>query len=128
MINEAAFDADEYLHLALHASSIGDHHACMTYLKELLRQQPAHAAALYLLAAQYAELGLGERAISTMKAALRIAPALDIARFQLAVLLLDRGHTFEARDHLRNIKGHAALRTCAQAMIAAADGDLSKAR
>ena len=84
-----SLDADEYFHLALHASSVGDHHACMSYLAEVLQQQPANARALYLRAVQHAELGLTERAVSGIKAALAIEPGLEIARLQLGLLLLD---------------------------------------
>src|SRR4051794_17266108 len=96
-----SFDADEYFHLALHASSVRDPHACMAYLDEVLRRQPAHARALYLRAVQHAELGLVDRAAQGIRAALAIEPALEIARFHLGLLLLfDRKCTAEAKQHL----------------------------
>lgn len=58
------FDADELLHLAAHASSMGNPHAAMAHLKELLRREPQHARAIYLIGAQYALIGLHERAAS----------------------------------------------------------------
>jgi len=87
---DTKFDTDEYLHLALHANSVRNHHACMAYLKELLAREPRHAKAIYLLAAQHAELGLHERAIAGMRAALALEPAIEMARLQLGLLLLDR--------------------------------------
>lgn len=84
----AMFDADEYLHLALHASGTGDHHACMRYLEEVLQREPRSACAIYLLAVQHAELGLTQRAITGIKTALSIDPDLEIARFQLGLLLM----------------------------------------
>jgi hypothetical protein len=54
---DTKLDADEYFQLALHASATRNSHACMQYLKELLEQEPRHAAGLYLLAAQHVELG-----------------------------------------------------------------------
>ncbi len=118
-------DPDEYLHLAIHASSVGNHHACMTYLKEVLQRQPAHASALYLLAAQHAELGLMERAISGMKAALAITPDLEIARFQLGLLLLDRDRAGEAKQQLSALDAslNPALKAFSQALLALADAD-----
>jgi DNA-binding CsgD family transcriptional regulator len=121
----AMFDIEEYLHLAIHASSVGNHHACMTYLKEVLQQQPEHATALYLLAIQHAELGLPERAISGLEAALAIKPELEIARFQLGMLLVDRKRTAEAKAQLAALTGSRdpALRAYSEAMIALADNN-----
>ena len=123
-------DADEYFHLALHASSVGDHHACMSYLAEVLQQQPANARALYLRAVQYAELGLTERAVSGIKAALAIEPGLEIARFQLGLLLLDGNRREEAKQYLLRLvrSGDPVLRTFAEAMVALADNDIAQAR
>jgi Flp pilus assembly protein TadD len=124
-------DVDEYFHLALHASSVGEHHACMSYLEEVLEQQPANARALYLLAVQYGELGLVERAVSGIKSALAIEPALEIARLHLGLLLLfDRDRPAEAKDYLLALGSSTdcTLRTYAGAMIALADGDRARAR
>jgi predicted Zn-dependent protease len=124
-------DADEYFHLALHASSVGDHHACMSYLEEVLRQQPTNARALFLRAAQHAELGLTERAVSGIKAALAIEPGLEIARFQLGLLLLfERNRPQEAKEYLLELRNSRdyVLRTYAEAMVAVADNDTSRAR
>src|SRR5262245_1825120 len=94
-------DADEYFHLALHASSMSDPHACISYLEEVLQKQPGNARALYLRAIQHAELGLTQRAMSGIREALAIEPALDIARFHLGLLLLfDRERENEARQYL----------------------------
>jgi len=127
---QVMFDVDEYLHLALHASSVGNHHACMTYLKDLLQQQPAHAFAIHLLATQHAELGLYERAIKGMKAALAINPQLQIARFQLGLLLLDRQRGTEAKQQfaaLADTQDQALLQYC-RALTALADGNIPLAR
>ncbi len=123
-------DAEECLHLALHASSVGNHHACMTYLKEGLQQQPRNARAIYLLAAQHAELGLLERAIGGMQSAISIEPSLEIARFQLGLLLLDRKRPLEALEQFKALDTSAdrALRACSEAMAAVARGDLPVAR
>jgi hypothetical protein len=85
-------DVEEYFHLALHASSISDPHACMSYLDEVLQLQPANARALYLRAVQHAEVGLTERAVLGIETALSIEPGLEIARLHLGLLrLFDRG-------------------------------------
>ena len=124
------FDADEYLHLAMHASSVGNHHACMMYLKELLQQQPEHAVAIYLLALEHAKLGLLERAVSGLRASLAIRPELEIARFQLGMLLLDRNQPVEAKAQFAALSGcrDPGLRAFCQAMCALADDQPEMAR
>lgn len=124
-------DAEEYFHLALHAGEVGDHHACMTYLEEVLRREPRNARAIYLQAVQHAELGLTQRAIAGIKTALSIEPDLEVARFQLGLLLLfDRKQPAEAKDYLERLRGSEdrALRAYAEAMIAMVDNQPVVAR
>src|SRR5262249_32944908 len=124
-------DAEEYFHLALHASSMGDHHACMTYLEEVLQREPRHARAIYLRAVQHAELGLIQRAIEGIKTALSIEPDMDLARFQLGLLLLfDIHQPTEAKDYLQRLcrSQDRALRAYAEAMIALVDNEPALAR
>ena len=119
-----SFDADEYLHLALHASRTGQPHACMTYLKHALEQWPDHAAALYLLAVQHAEIGLHERAIAGMQAALALQPGLETARFQLGLLLLDTHRSADARQHFALLAAGSidhGLQAYSKAMLALVD-------
>jgi tetratricopeptide (TPR) repeat protein len=113
-------DAEESFHLALHASSVGQHHACTEYRKEILAQQPDNAPAIYLLAAQHAELGLHERAIRGMRAALAIEPGLEMARFQLGLLLLDLHRRPEASETFAALSGSPddELRIFSAAMVA----------
>ena len=124
-------DAEEYFHLALHASASGDHHACMTYLEEVMQREPHNARAIYLLAVQHAELGLTQRAIAGIKAALSIDPDIEIARFQLGLLLMfDQNEPREAKNYLERLGSseNRALRAYSQAMIAIADNELVLAR
>jgi tetratricopeptide (TPR) repeat protein len=123
-------DVDEYLHLALHASAANDPHACLGYLKQVLQQQPKHPQALYLLATQHVQLGLFERGMAGLKAALALEPGLEMAHFQLGVLLLDRRQTDEARRHFADLSRSPdqALRSYAEAMIALADDDSALAQ
>jgi tetratricopeptide (TPR) repeat protein len=126
----AEFEPDEYFKLALHASSVRDHRACIEYLKLLLTRQPHHARALYLLAMQHAELGLVDRAIAGLQFALRLEPGLETARLQLAVVLLDQRRADEAREHLAALAGSqdSALRLCVDALTSIAADDLESAR
>jgi tetratricopeptide (TPR) repeat protein len=129
--NTAMLDVEEFFHLALHASAAGDHHVCMTYIEEVLQREPRHARAIYLLAVQHAELGLTQRAITGIKAALSIEPDLEIARFQLGLLLMfDKNEPREAKGYLERLAGseNRALRAYSQAMIAIADNEPALAR
>ncbi|MDC5226814.1 tetratricopeptide repeat protein [Acinetobacter baumannii] len=92
------FDADETLKLAIHASEHGDAHSAIRYLTELLNIQPNHGAACYFLAMQYAEIGLFERAITTLQHAVEINPTFDIAQFQLGLLYLQTQQTLQAEQ------------------------------
>ena len=124
-------DAEELFHLALHASAAGDHHACMTYLEEVLQREPHNARAIYLLAVQHAELGLTQRAVAGIKAALAIDSDLEIARFQLGLLLMfDRNEPREAKSYLERLcsSDNRALRAYAEAIIAIVDNDPVRAR
>lgn len=118
-------DVDEYLHLALHASSANDPHACLNYLQQVLEQQPKHPQALYLQATQHVQLGLFERGMAGLQAALALEPGLEMAHFQLGVLLLDRRQTEDARRHFADLvrSPDQALRAYAEAMLALADED-----
>ena len=124
-------DAEEYFHLALHASGVGDHHSCLTYLDQVLQREPSHARAIYLRAVQHMELGLTQRAITGIKAALAIDPDLEVARFQLGLLLMfDRNRPCEAKHYLERLGGSQsrALRAYAEALIALADNEWVLAR
>jgi len=123
-------DVEEYLHLAMYWRSLGNHRACMSYLQELLRLQPRHALAIYLLAAQHGEIGSHERAIKGMRAALAINPRLYMARFQLGLLLLHVRRPVHAREALETLPNtpDPVLRTYAETLVALAHGNLALAR
>jgi tetratricopeptide (TPR) repeat protein len=124
------FEVDEYIHLAAHAASVHNHHACMSYLKEALSKQPDNPSALVLLAAQYCELGLLQRAIDGFTKALSLEPRLELARLQVGMLLLDRKRRDEAKGHFARLSGSAdaTLRAFADALSSAADGHAVAAR
>lgn len=90
-------DAKEYLHLAINASNNGDHHASLNYLKEALNIEPENASAMYLLAAEHAELGLYDRAIDGMEKCLQLDPNIEMARFQLGLLYAQAQQTDQAK-------------------------------
>lgn len=83
-------DSEEYLHLAIHATQQGLHHFAMEYLYKALVQEPENAAAIFLLAAEHAELGLYDRAIEGMKKCISLNPEIEMAHYQLALLYIQK--------------------------------------
>lgn len=89
-------DADELLHLAMEASLAQRHGDAIEYLKQAVERSDNNYKAIYLLAAQHAQIGLTERAIEEFNKALAIEPNLAPARFQLGLLLLCNARVQEA--------------------------------
>lgn len=86
-------DGPELLHLALEASNRNDHGQAITYLKQALdlpegstATSSDYAKYLYMLGAEYAQIGLVDRAAEHMSKALDMDPSLHTARFQLGLL------------------------------------------
>ncbi len=90
-------DAEELFHLALKASESGDRDKTISYLKRSIALEPK-AASLYILAAEYAEIGMYERATAGMHEAIELDPNLWTAYFQLGLLYLTQNLIQEARN------------------------------
>lgn len=82
----ATLDQEELLHLARNAGRDGG--SAMVYLKEAVSREDAGGMPHYMLGAEYAQIGMYDRAVESMQAALAINPGLSLARFQLGLLLL----------------------------------------
>ena len=82
-------DAEELFHLAMKASEEGDREKTISYLKRSIASQP-QAKSIYILAAEYAELGMMQRAIEGMQRAVELEPTLWTAHFQLGLLFLSQ--------------------------------------
>jgi tetratricopeptide (TPR) repeat protein len=96
----ALLDQTELFQLALRASTTGDSGGAIAYLKEAVSRVDGTAAAHYLLGAEYAQVGLFERARDEMEAALALDPALAAARLQLGMLWLGANDNARAADVL----------------------------
>lgn len=123
-------DADEYLHLAVHAGQSGDHHAALDHLHRALEQNPEHVAAMHILAAEHAQLGLYERACTGMRDVLALAPDMVVARFQLGLLNLQLERPEEARQAFSVLAKGATeedLRAFANAYLHLLDDQLPQA-
>jgi len=113
-------DSEEYFHLAVHAAQQGLHHSAMEYLYKCLEQEPENASALFLLAAEHAELGLYKRAIDGMKKSIALDHKLEMAYYQLALLYIQQGDTADAYPLWQQLAGHAddpVMREFARGML-----------
>lgn len=123
-------DTDELLRLALGAMSRDRDADALVMLKTLLEREPGHVYGRYLLAAQYAQLGIMDHAESGFREVVASAPDLGIARFQLGQLLLLKGASDEAvavLEPLAATPAGAALADYAGALIAVAAEDVAGA-
>ncbi|WP_143873863.1 hypothetical protein [Catenovulum sediminis] len=92
-------DVEEYLSLAVNASQKQDHQTALECLSKVIELEPDNPLALYLRAAEHAELGLLQRAIDGMESALQIKSDLILARLQLAMLYMQSGNNENALFH-----------------------------
>jgi len=104
-------DSSELFHLALESARRDDHGAAITYLKRAVELPDGAAASafdyarmLYLLGAEYAQIGLMDRAREHMQGAIEMAPALHTARFQLGLLLITQALPDQALEVLAPFK------------------------
>jgi len=100
-------DDQELLHLAMEASAKERHADAMEYLKRA-SQSGNNPHAHFLLAAEYAQIGLNDRAVAEFRAALKIDPALHAARFQLGLLFMVNGIVQEALDTWKPLETDSA--------------------
>lgn len=124
-------EATEYLQLAIHAAQSGDHHAALGYLNQGLELEPENAALIYFQAAEYAEMGLFDRARAGMVRALEINGSIDIARFQLGLLYLKLEQPDAALEAFKVLVRNAAdssLRIFGEAYVDILSNELDAAR
>lgn len=91
------FDTDELFHLALQKSQAGTHDEAIHYLKAALTREP-QARIHYLLGAEYAEIGMRDRAIDQISQALVLDNSLHMASYQLGLLHFLNGDNDPARS------------------------------
>jgi tetratricopeptide (TPR) repeat protein len=86
----ARLDQTELLQLALRAGAANDSAGAIALLKEAAGRSDANGITHYLLGAEYAQLGLYDRAADAMEAALALDPTLALVRLQLGLLWMTR--------------------------------------
>lgn len=88
-------DLDEMFHLAIHASSKGDHERAIVLLKQGAERENS-ARFHYMLGAEHAEIGMLDRAIQDMEKTLSLDGSIAEARFQLGLLYALRDDKIKA--------------------------------
>lgn len=96
--NPGSLDTEELLHLAWTASDKGNADQAISLLKQAVAGAPTDARCQYLLGAEYAQIGMFDRAAEQMSAAVALDPNLHAARFQLGLLQLSSRQPDAARD------------------------------
>lgn len=91
-------DAQELLHLALKAMGDEREAEAISLLKRGIALAPDDGRLHYLLGAMHAQVGLYDRAIEEMQHAVALAPHIDMAHFQLGLLLITSGQVEAARQ------------------------------
>jgi tetratricopeptide (TPR) repeat protein len=89
-------NVDELTRKALEASARDDAESAIAFLKQATELDGSAAVPHYLLGAEYAQIGIIDRAIAEMGRAVENDPDLAIARFQLGLLHLTSGRVEEA--------------------------------
>jgi tetratricopeptide (TPR) repeat protein len=87
-VNNEVLDADELLHLAMEASKKQDSEAAIKYLKSAREQSPESSEVQFMLGATYADLGMFDRAETSLKEAVTLKPDFEAAIFQLGLLYI----------------------------------------
>jgi tetratricopeptide (TPR) repeat protein len=91
-------DTEELLHLAWAAGDQGQPDRAIALLKQAVGEAPTDARCHYLLGAEYAQIGMYERAMTQMQEALQLDPELHAARFQLGLLQLTSRNVDAAQE------------------------------
>lgn len=124
----AMLDDEELLRLALEAMNADKDAESMDLLKALVDRGPTNGHGQYLLAAQYAQVGMMDRAEAGFRAAVDAGLQIPAARFQLGQLLLLKGENAEARQVLEPLQGQGdAFAAYAEALAVLATGDVAAA-
>lgn len=120
------FDAQELFHLGMKASKENDQDTAISYYKQSIELEPK-AETRYLLAAEYASLGMYERAIEVMKQATQENPQLWTAYIQIGMLYLVTGNPSEVHPSVAPLLAlpddDNALKLFAQGLSAVADNN-----
>lgn len=123
-------DAEELYHLAIKAGQENDSDKAIRYYKQSLEKDP-QPQTYYLLAAEYADLGMYGRAVEYMNSAVEMNPELYTAHLQLGLLHLVTQNTpaaTEAFQPLLTLPDQSYLYKFGVGLIALIEEDLAAAK
>lgn len=123
-------DNDELLRLAINTINQDNHPESVILLKTLLERDPDHVFAIYLLAAEHAQIGMMDRAEEGFARTVALSPDFNIARFQLGQLYLLKGDVLAAKSVLNPVTKATTggeLAHYAKGLIALADENTTTA-
>ncbi|WP_215796538.1 tetratricopeptide repeat protein [Paludibacterium paludis] len=98
-------DADEIFQLALNLVSDNQHAEAIALLKDGATRYRSDARLHYLLGAEYAQIGLYDRAAESLETAAALDPSLHMAVFQLGLLRLTQGQPDKAISAWKGLDG-----------------------
>ncbi|MCS3806388.1 tetratricopeptide (TPR) repeat protein [Chromobacterium alkanivorans] len=104
----AVLDQEELFQLALQAMESQQHAEAVALLKQGVRNDGEDARLRYLLGAEYAQIGLFDRAAAEMEQAVALQPGLVMAVFQLGLLHLTQGLPERAEQAWQGLDALAA--------------------
>lgn len=104
----AVLDQEELFQLALQAMESQQHAEAVALLKQGVRNDGEDARLRYLLGAEYAQIGLFERAVAELEQAVTLQPSLLMAVFQLGLLYLTQGQPDRAEQAWQGLDALAA--------------------
>lgn len=90
------FDSEEHFFLALNAISEKAHDRAIDHLKEITSGE-YYSRAVYLLGAEYAEIGMYDRAKQSFQSIIDVEPLKEMVRLQKSLLHIFLGEQHEAR-------------------------------
>lgn len=120
------YDVEELFHLALKRMENNDHEGAIEHLKNAVEIAPNHGGCLYLLGAEYAQIGMYDRAVEFFQKSIDCDPSLHTARFQLGLLKLtlnDVDGGTETLQPLTLLGETHYLNLFQQGLVAVAKGD-----
>lgn len=124
-------DSDEMMHIAADAVGRNDHQTAIAVLKRCIAADPGLGSAHHLLGAEYAQLGMFDRAGASLARAIELEPALHTACLQLGMLHAAQGQPEAAVQVWRGLEtlpADDALRLFADGMTHLLAGRAEPAR
>ena len=97
---ESSGEKPDYYEEGLHLARQDRYHDALTSFRLALKERPEDAASMEQMAVVYTRIGLTDDAVKMYEKALALHPGSASAHYGLAFLLLNRGASERAAEHL----------------------------